>query len=487
MPEMRSLPTPSAMVEYLDRRVHGQGLAKRDLAVAVYNHYLSQAHREREGRDLGKYHILLIGPTGVGKTYVVKTLADFLGVPVGFSSAAGLVEAGYKGNSVETLVSALLDRAGGDPKRAEKGIVFIDEIDKIRRGETGSRDVSGEGVQNALLTLLDGRVSEGMEGSRHAAVDTSRLLFVCTGAFVGLREIVEARIGAARSEIGFGRRVDATSDAVPDLPVFRTLTQAGTEDLVRYGMIPEFVGRFATVTVLHELARGALRTILTESIERSALSMQKELARLHGIDLRFNEEALDALAGEAERLGTGARGLHRLIGRAVDAVDYRWSELADEGVTEVVISREVALLGAAPELIRGGTSRPRLDLELRQESLRGLPPRPAPVTAEPKSPEGAAITDTRHWSQEQLRNAIEATKRDALGWDQTTGSARKWWETFEQENEARPALVYRLCEELRRRKASISEFFMAFVYSSTDNIQANLHYLDYTRAKKPKS
>ena len=155
------LPTPEQIITHLNQYVYGQQRAKQDLAVAVNNHYLSQAWLEREGTDLGKHHILLIGPTGVGKTYLVKTLANFLGVPVGFTSATGLVESGYKGDSVESLVRTLLDRAGGNPKQAEKGIVFIDEIDKIRRGKTGGRDVSGEGVQNALLTLLDGRVSSG--------------------------------------------------------------------------------------------------------------------------------------------------------------------------------------------------------------------------------------------------------------------------------------------------------------------------------------
>lgn len=478
------LPTPREIVEHLDKRVHGQVRAKMDLAVAVYNHYLSQAYRDREGRDLGKHHILLIGPTGAGKTYLVKTLADYLGVPVGFSSAAGLVEAGYKGNSVETLILALLERAGGDPKRAERGIVFVDEIDKIKRGEGGFRDVSGEGVQNALLTLLDGRVSEGMEGSRHAAVDTSRLLFICTGAFVGLQEIVERRLGSGRSPIGFLRMEEAEREDVPDLPVYRTLCQAGTDDLVRFGMIPEFVGRFATITVLHELSRGAMRKILGDKIERSALGLQKELARIHGIELVFTDEALDLIAGQAEALGTGARGLHRLIGRAVDGVDHRWPELAEQGVCRVVVGRESVLGDAEPELIRGEPSAPRIDRELREECLRGLPPRPAPVSEERPGASKTGVADTGKWTQEEIKNEIERIKRDSLDWEGTAGSARKWWEAFEKENESRPALIFRLCEELRNRKASISEFFLAYVYSNTDNIQANLHYLDYTRLKK---
>jgi len=207
MRENPTLPAPAEMVAYLDRFVRGQARAKQDLAVAVYNHYLAQAYRAREGLDLGRYHVLLLGPTGVGKTYLVKTLAGFLGVPVGFASAAGLVEVGYRGNSVDSIVRTLLDRAGGDPKKAEKGIVFIDEIDKIRRQDNGgTRDVSGEGVQNALLTLLDGRTVDGMEGMNHSPVDTGRLLFVCAGAFVGLKGIVERRLGTGRHQIGFHAR-----------------------------------------------------------------------------------------------------------------------------------------------------------------------------------------------------------------------------------------------------------------------------------------
>jgi ATP-dependent Clp protease ATP-binding subunit ClpX len=152
-----------------------------------------------------------------------------------------------------------------------------------------------------------------MEGSTHAAVDTGRLLFVCTGAFVGLKEIIEHRIGLGRSQIGFLSRGEERNDDVPDLPIFQTLCQAGTEDLVRFGMIPEFVGRFATISVLHELSRSAMCKILGENIERSALALQKELARIHGIELVFTDEALDTIAAEAEALGTGARGLHRLI------------------------------------------------------------------------------------------------------------------------------------------------------------------------------
>jgi ATP-dependent Clp protease ATP-binding subunit ClpX len=481
-----TLPTPSEMIAHLDRFVRGQARAKQDLAVAVYNHFLSQAYRDREGVDLGRYHVLLIGPTGVGKTYLVKTLAEFLGVPVGFSSATGLVEAGYKGNSVESIIRTLLDRAGGDPKKAERGIVFLDEIDKIRRGDTGgTRDVSGEGVQNALLTLLDGRTADGMEGMNHSAVDTGRLLFICTGAFVGLQEIIENRLGTGRHQIGFRARPEERLEGVPDLPVYSALCQVQTCDLVTFGLIPEFIGRFATVSVLHELSRADLREIIDGATERSPLELQRRLAALHGIELVFAPDALDALSQEAAALGTGARGLHRLIGRAVDPVDHQWAELADRGIRKVVINRQCIEGKASPELLTEGAVDAREDLELRRSSLSGLPPRPKPVLAAAKRgaqlPPG--ISDLAGWSDEEIWNSLEKMKAGTLGWKEASESARKWWTAFEQENKHRPGLIHRLAEELKVRSATITEFFLAYVYSNTDNIQANLHYLDYMRLK----
>lgn len=474
MNDPNTLPTPAEMVAHLDRFVRGQHRAKRDLAVAVYNHYLARALRERDGEDLGRHHLLMIGPTGVGKSYLVRTLGEFLGVPMGFTSATSLVEVGYKGSSVESVVRSLLNRAGGDARKAEKGIVFLDEIDKIRRGETGGRDVSGEGVQNALLTLLDGRLSDGEETSRHAGVDTGKLLFVCTGAFVGLEEIVKTRLGRGVRSMGF-HTVSERANETQAL-----LQEAQTADLVAYGMIPEFIGRFATLSVLHSLSRDDLRAIAGAETERSPLSRQQKLARVHGIELVLTDDALDAIAREAEELGTGARGLHRLIGKAVDGVDYRWPELAADGVTRVEIGPEAALGNAEPTLIQGPPKFPRQDADLRRECLTGLPPRPRPVLRETQED---GITDVSGWTEEAIWNQVEETKPQ-LGWPATTGSARKWWETFETENRHRPALVLRLCDELKKRQASIPDFFLSYVYSNTDNIQANLHYLDYRKLKE---
>lgn len=488
MPDHPILPTPAEMIAHLDRFVRGQTRAKQDIAVAVYNHYLSQAWLDRGNEDLGHHHILMIGPTGVGKTHIVRTLGEFLNVPVGFASASGLVEAGYKGNSVESIIRSLLDRTEGDPKKAEKGIIFLDEIDKIRRQDVGGmRDVSGEGVQNALLTLLDGRISEGYEGAGHQGVDTSRLLFVCTGAFVGLKRIIEKRLGSHQRSIGFIARADEKVAEIPDQPIYQALCQAETRDLVDFGMIPEFIGRFATVTVLHELSKKDLRAIISTQTERSALDKQKMLAKLHGIELEISDDALDAIAEEATAMGTGARGLHRLIGRSVDPVDHRWPELAAEGIGKVVINRDCIENGADPQLIPADSEVDGVATQLRHESLSVLPPPPRPgekAAAANVSGNGDQPTDTSKWSEGEMRQAIETIKHDHLDWEGTTGSARKWWETFEKENDKRPALIFRLAEELKKREATITEFFLAYVYSNTDNIQANLHYLDYTRLKK---
>ena len=473
------LPTPKAIIEYLNGYVRGQDRAKQDLAVAVYNHYLSQAYAEKEGSDLGRHHILLIGPTGVGKTYMVKLLAEYLGGPGAFTSATGLVEMGYKGNSVESIIAGLLGRAGGNPQQAEKGIIFIDEIDKIRRRETGGRDVSGEGVQNALLTLMDGRTVSGLEGMRHAPVDTGRLLFIATGAFAGLPEMIEDRIGTGRT-LGFQPR-EAEQEGIDELgSIYRSLCQMETEDLTRYGMIPEMIGRFATLTVLHELQEKDLEVILTDGIARSPWKLQQELAAIHGIELESAPEAFEALAVIAAKLGTGARGLHRLIGKALDSVDYRWAELADEGVTRVLLT-PAAVRGEGPlETFKEVRLRERRDLNLRKLSLAGLPNSPRATITDNTEDGNEAMLKL---SNEALWESIEKIKEEQLEWLQATGSARIWWEKFETEKKDRPILIHRVINELVERKATINDLFLAFARSGTDNIQANFHYLDYMRLK----
>ena len=481
------LPTPMEMTAHLNRYVQGQERAKRDVAVAIYNHYLSQTYRDMHGWGLGHHHILMLGPTGTGKTYLVRTLAEFLDVPLGFTSATNLVEVGYKGDSVESVVANLLNRAGGDPRKAERGIIFIDEIDKIRRQDTGgTRDVSGEGVQNALLTLMDGRSSNGTEGYQHQEVDTSRLLFICTGAFVGLDKQVRERLDRNRSHIGFRLHESETEDTLSDDSVYTALRRTETRDLIEFGLIPEFIGRFTTLTALHELDQAALVAILTET-RHSALKRQQALVALHGIDLQFDRDALDAIAREAASLGTGARGLQRLVCRVVDPIDYQLPELADQGITRITITRECVENEAEPRMESSPAAGqpPREDQQLRQQALRGLPRRPRPVQpTEEGHPLPKGISDVSSWTDEKIWNNLEVLKQDKLKWKESSPAATFWWNEFEKENRHRPALVFRLAEELAVRKASINELFLSYSHSGTDNIQANLHFLDYRRLKR---
>ncbi len=492
-PKRRRLPTPGEMVAYLDRFVQGQARAKRDVSVAVYNHYMSQALARRTGRDPGRHHVLLMGPSGMGKTFIVRTLAEFLGVPVAFASATTLVETGYKGDSVDSVLGMLVERAGGDPRRAEKGIVFIDEIDKIRRAEDVSRDVSGEGVQNALLTLLDGRWASGLEGYKFPPVHSGRVLFIGAGAFVSLEDIVAARLGHRRRTVGFQRfvrdaaaRVRGGGDGHRRDP----LAEVTTEDLVEFGFIPEFIGRFPTVTSLHELGTDDYRAILEGRVAFSPLERHRELARVHGIELALTEDAVETLCEEAARLRLGVRGLARLVGRALEPVAHRWPELAADGVTCVRVSAESLRPGGEPQIERGEPSLERLDAELAAEALEGLEetsqgaqaeaPGHASATTRDEEPGGVRVSDTRGWSRNMLRaRYLELFPRIDVD---TSRIARQWWDKIEREcRREQMRLIVWVVEQLALRNATINEYFRAYLHADSENAQALLHYLDYLR------